>query len=41
MSAVKSEKFTDLLQNLTKVADENRRKQEIADNARVNPANFK
>ena len=41
ISAIKGEKFADLLQNLSKESEEKRRKQEIADNAKVNPANFK
>ena len=41
LGAVKRERFTDLLKNLTKEAEENQRKQEIAEQARVNPANFK
>ena len=41
LRTVQGEKFTDLLQNLTKESEEKRRKQDIADNAKVNPANFR
>ena len=41
LGAVKREQFADLLRSLTKEADEIKKKQEIAEQARVNPANFK
>ena len=41
LGAVKREKFANLLTNMTKEAEENLKKKEIAEQARVNPANFK
>ena len=41
LGAVKREKFTDLLKNLKKETEENEKKQQIAEHARVNPSNFR
>ena len=39
--AAKSQQFTNLLSKMTKESEENSKKKEIAEQARVNPANFK
>ena len=41
IGAVKRDEFANLLSNLTKEAEENTKKKEIAEQARVNPASFK
>ena len=39
--AAKSQQFTNLLSKMTKKSEENSKKKEIAEQARVNPVNFK
>ena len=41
LGAVKREKFANLLTSMTKEAEENTKKKEISEQARINPANFK
>ena len=41
LGAVKRDRFASLLTKMTKESEENAKKKEIAEQARVNPANFK
>ena len=41
LGAVKRDKFANILTNMTREAEENTKKKEISEQARINPANFK